>query len=120
MIYESLVVELGCFFVCFVSSRRRHTRCAVVTGVQTCALPIYPHPRSLGAGVSARIRRGRPGQRRPDRPTVDRGEARARGRERPDLERRAGHGLKIGRESCRERVCQYEEISVVAVTLKTK
>src|SRR3546814_2984265 len=27
--------------VCF-SSRRRHTRCALVTGVQTCALPIYP------------------------------------------------------------------------------
>src|SRR3546814_20073398 len=27
--------------VCFVfSSRRRHTRCALVTGVQTCALPI--------------------------------------------------------------------------------
>src|SRR3546814_1598264 len=25
--------------VCF-SSRRRHTRCALVTGVQTCALPI--------------------------------------------------------------------------------
>src|SRR3546814_17183157 len=24
----------------FVASRRRHTRCAVVTGVQTCALPI--------------------------------------------------------------------------------
>src|SRR3546814_8655786 len=23
------------------SSRRRHTRCALVTGVQTCALPIY-------------------------------------------------------------------------------
>src|SRR3546814_3554962 len=30
-----------CFFVCFFfSSRRRHTRCALVTGVQTCALPI--------------------------------------------------------------------------------
>src|SRR3546814_3542085 len=27
-----------CFFF---SSRRRHTRCALVTGVQTCALPIY-------------------------------------------------------------------------------
>src|SRR3546814_20796519 len=27
------------FFFC--SSRRRHTRCALVTGVQTCALPIY-------------------------------------------------------------------------------
>src|SRR3546814_659675 len=27
-------------FVFFLSSRRRHTRCALVTGVQTCALPI--------------------------------------------------------------------------------
>ena len=26
--------------VFFLSSRRRHTRCADVTGVQTCALPI--------------------------------------------------------------------------------
>src|SRR3546814_10669436 len=25
----------------FFSSRRRHTRCALLTGVQTCALPIY-------------------------------------------------------------------------------
>src|SRR3546814_8785819 len=32
----------GCISVCFFfSSRRRHTRCALVTGVQTCALPIY-------------------------------------------------------------------------------
>src|SRR3546814_282624 len=29
----------------FCSSRRRHTRCALVTGVQTCALPIL----ALGA-----------------------------------------------------------------------
>src|SRR3546814_7596615 len=29
----------GCV-VFFFSSRRRHTRCALVTGVQTCALPI--------------------------------------------------------------------------------
>src|SRR3546814_310900 len=29
------------FFFCFFSSRRRHTRCALVTGVQTCALPIW-------------------------------------------------------------------------------
>src|SRR3546814_8139795 len=27
-------------FLFFFSSRRRHTRCALVTGVQTCALPI--------------------------------------------------------------------------------
>src|SRR3546814_2761968 len=26
----------------FFSSRRRHTKCALVTGVQTCALPILP------------------------------------------------------------------------------
>src|SRR3546814_2784681 len=29
------------FFCVFFSSRRRHTSCALVTGVQTCALPIY-------------------------------------------------------------------------------
>src|SRR3546814_7724996 len=29
-----------CFMCVFFSSRRRHTRCALVTGVQTCALPI--------------------------------------------------------------------------------
>src|SRR3546814_6443385 len=29
------------FRVFFFSSRRRHTSCALVTGVQTCALPIY-------------------------------------------------------------------------------
>src|SRR3546814_4533187 len=29
----------SCIFF-FFSSRRRHTRCALVTGVQTCALPI--------------------------------------------------------------------------------
>src|SRR3546814_20853163 len=33
-----MVVCDFCFF--FFSSRRRHTRCALVTGVQTCALPI--------------------------------------------------------------------------------
>src|SRR3546814_4807777 len=32
--------------VFFFSSRRRHTRCALVTGVQTCALPI-----SVGANI---------------------------------------------------------------------
>src|SRR6184192_4742638 len=28
----------------FFSSRRRHTRCRLVTGVQTCALPISGYP----------------------------------------------------------------------------
>src|SRR3546814_11549685 len=37
-----MVCEL-CFqiLIFFFSSRRRHTRCALVTGVQTCALPIW-------------------------------------------------------------------------------
>src|SRR3546814_4807541 len=33
--------------VFFFSSRRRHTRCALVTGVQTCALPICIVQRGL-------------------------------------------------------------------------
>src|SRR3546814_17587544 len=46
-----------CFFSFFFSSRRRHTRCALVTGVQTCALPISSalggrpgRPRASGSG----------------------------------------------------------------------
>src|SRR3546814_16836401 len=35
----------------FFSSRRRHTRCALVTGVQTCALPI-----STGTGKALWLR----------------------------------------------------------------
>src|SRR3546814_5986690 len=31
----------------FFSSRRRHTRCALVTGVQTCALPIWGWSRAI-------------------------------------------------------------------------
>src|SRR3546814_10346026 len=34
-------VYIYLFVFLFFSSRRRHTRCALVTGVQTCALPIY-------------------------------------------------------------------------------
>src|SRR3546814_11094390 len=40
------------YFCFFVSSRRRHTRCALVTGVQTCALPIlrkFRRSKSLAA-----------------------------------------------------------------------
>src|SRR3546814_7410750 len=36
------VVLCLCFYFFFFSSRRRHTSCALVTGVQTCALPICP------------------------------------------------------------------------------
>src|SRR3546814_8484135 len=39
-----------CFFF---SSRRRHTRCALVTGVQTCALPISLADRSAAEELQA-------------------------------------------------------------------
>src|SRR3546814_5140985 len=51
--YDLLVLFLlfSCvFFTFFFSSRRRHTRCALVTGVQTCALPIWD---SYSAGQNA-------------------------------------------------------------------
>src|SRR3546814_9402990 len=35
----------------FFSSRRRHTRCALVTGVQTCALPIWLSDRENRTGA---------------------------------------------------------------------
>src|SRR3546814_17578415 len=38
LLYSQLFTSFSFFF----SSRRRHTRCALVTGVQTCALPISP------------------------------------------------------------------------------
>src|SRR3546814_5354407 len=31
---------VNCYSTCIFSSRRLHTRCALVTGVQTCAMPI--------------------------------------------------------------------------------
>src|SRR3546814_2635729 len=49
------------FFLFFFSSRRRHTICALVTGVQTCALPIcstfifQPSNLHLGARTRARL-----------------------------------------------------------------
>src|SRR3546814_19179837 len=36
----------------FFSSRRRHTRCALVTGVQTCALPISKRIEQVEASMA--------------------------------------------------------------------
>src|SRR3546814_1518097 len=41
MVCCRLVDCLWFFLFFFFSSRKRHTRCALVTGVQTCALPIF-------------------------------------------------------------------------------
>src|SRR3546814_5127620 len=43
--------------VFFFSSRRRHTRCALVTGVQTCALPIYGKSEKRTEIVDGRARK---------------------------------------------------------------
>src|SRR3546814_6286418 len=102
-----ILVHMGVFLF---SSRRRHTRCALVTGVQTCALPIstcaadaglQEHMRALS---DTRIRQGKFGVE-----IVFWGEIVQ------DLSRR--HALvtkhypqffgELGRASCRERVCQY-------------
>src|SRR3546814_9443821 len=89
-------------FIClfFFSSRRRHTRCALVTGVQTCALPIsgvvdlelHPTARARG-GLDAW---GEELDAHLGSVLVDRHDAGAPRRDE-----------KIGRASCRERVCQY-------------
>src|SRR3546814_2988813 len=50
---------LCCVFIAyfFFSSRRRHTRCALVTGVQTCALPICARRVHCVDGSSSSSRR---------------------------------------------------------------
>src|SRR3546814_5201921 len=52
--------SLLCYKFVFFSSRRRHTRCALVTGVQTCALPIWfggrsKHLTSAAVGSAYRV-----------------------------------------------------------------
>src|SRR3546814_8881914 len=96
------------FVLFFFSSRRRHTRCALVTGVQTSALPIS---RSLQGDVAAQLTRvaATPARGQADRfkladqalDMYDRllKKWRALGPE--------AHDDEIGRASCRERVCQY-------------
>src|SRR3546814_18981945 len=114
-------------FLCF-SSRRRHTRCALVTGVQTCALPISPGALQLP-----------PGKRKHDEFFGDVETYRHELVVRLPITAAAGAtqaafvvsskgcadiGIcypphkEIGRATCRDRVCQYVSISVVGESLK--
>src|SRR3546814_1241532 len=103
------MLELMLFFF---SSRRRHTRCALVTGVQTCALPIY------GEDVRALALRqmAGPGIRRSGIDHADQLQIAAAQRHdvigrrpRPGRAARLVEAdlTAIGRASCRERVCPY-------------
>src|SRR3546814_1514318 len=108
-------------FEFFFSSRRRHTRCALVTGVQTCALPIC-------------WRSGAPVEKRKlsqwffkitdcadelldALKTLDRWPEKVRLMQENWIGRSSGAEIRfeianredrqIGRASCRDRVCQY-------------
>src|SRR3546814_5886568 len=88
----------------FFSSRRRHTRCALVTGVQTCALPIC-------TTILALVSRGDHviAQRRHYMSTSKLFEEVLPrfGVESTIVDQTDLNALEIGRASCRERVCQY-------------
>src|SRR3546814_7934202 len=105
-------IEDGCMYYVYVavvvefvfSSRRRHTRCALVTGVQTCALPILEAVCENEELAALMERCAGLGQR-------------ARRVARLDDDRAFGEGAHrdialreeepIGRASCRESVGQY-------------
>src|SRR3546814_5219337 len=102
VVFRAMLVLTACLCPClllpflglvcfFFSSRRRHTRCALVTGVQTCALPIL-----LGQG-GARLAyaTGRGSIMMRSNYIIDEGRG-----DRQSI-------VQIGRASCRERVCQY-------------
>src|SRR3546814_6618149 len=53
-----MTLTIAFMFMCFFSSRRRHTRCALVTGVQTCALPISNRAAPAGDPATFRVHIG--------------------------------------------------------------
>src|SRR3546814_6727729 len=104
MLFLMYLMTVLCVF--FFSCRRRHTRCALVTGVQTCALPIFL---SIHNRTPYHL------------PDVDRPEGDLRkaydevlNNDRVVIWDHFGSNSvdavldkEIGRASCRERVCQY-------------
>src|SRR3546814_20796894 len=90
------------YFIFFFSRRRRHTRCALVTGVQTCALPISPQDAAAESEVAGpndtRWRSGAP--LRGDRHRADR----ARGGAFGHRLLRAGPARRVRRRLTRRRL----------------
>src|SRR3546814_7454698 len=92
--FSCVLCMLESFVFFFFSSRRRHTRCALVTGVQTCALPILETDATAlallwGGGLAAFALL----VAWPLSALLESGGL--------------GAAVEIGRASCRERVCQY-------------
>src|SRR3546814_1054133 len=100
-----MILLLFCLSFFLFSSRRRHTSCALVTGVQTCALPILAlHLACLRIGACTN----------PVMPIFRSRElsfmlalAETKVFVVPQRFRGFDYPAKIGRASCRERVCQY-------------
>src|SRR3546814_5227604 len=107
-----MLLNEAILYSCFFSSSRRHTICALVTGVQTCALPIscssprlVEHVRDNFEPAVVRIGIS-------PIPLVSGGldRHRIRGRALKLLGQEVERGKRyaeIGRASCRERVLQY-------------
>src|SRR3546814_12738691 len=137
-IHVPSLIELYTFSWFFFSSRRRHTRCALVTGVQTCALPIYCPCASAGNHALLELA-GRETERKSEKHRAhgvgcDDGGRHPGARQcrierpRPDARRHLGRASEtrhrayqgpvgpIGRASWRERVGKYVSIPVVAGT----
>src|SRR3546814_3980120 len=110
MLFECLIaIMIMCgwqresmMIVLVLSITRRHTLCAFETGVQTCALPIFPAARRR---IPARSTRTGPARSSPilGCPMSDHS---------TQFEASGGGlvlrgAIQIGRASCRERVCQY-------------
>src|SRR3546814_6609072 len=90
----------------FFSSRIRHTRCALVTGVQTCALPIWEGQFEFFGEILVGFKRI---ARYADDPASGLLEFPGQIAEILGFcgASRSIVFWKIGRASCRERVCQY-------------
>src|SRR3546814_7823502 len=92
--------------VFFFSCRRRHTRCALVTGVQTCALPISDRGGNPDLARPAALcldRAGHPtsvfeGASMTTTPSADAA---------PTDMTAMRAAIEIGSAACRERECQY-------------
>src|SRR3546814_7087748 len=100
----------------FFSSRRRHTRCALVTGVQTCALPILS-AEAVVADVARLFELDPvpgvedefvfPALATTARDRIFGGQVIAQAMIAAARTVEAGKTVQIGRASCRERGCQY-------------
>src|SRR3546814_4755598 len=111
MIMSIQLLLIGVSVCFFFSSRRRHTRFALGTGVQTCALPIFIGAKRdevvLTAGATESINlafRGLLGE--DDHVVIGATEHQAVS----SAASQYSHSIaatEIGRASCRERVCQY-------------